>query len=93
MELAISVVLFDNRGMRMARYDWLGWLGIVTILIAYAGITSGWLSLDGWLYPSLNLFGSVAVVVEAGSKKDYQPTILNLAWAAVALVGLARFLR
>lgn len=69
----------------------LGWLGALAILTAYFLITFGYITTASFLYLGLNLFGSIFVFIETFSKKDYQPFVLNLIWAVVALIGILRF--
>lgn len=66
-----------------------GWYGVGAILVAYGLSNFRVIPPAGILYQALNLTGALAIVVEAKSKKDKQPMILNLVWAAIALAMLA----
>ncbi len=70
----------------------IGWLGVFAILLAYILTNFSLLNTGNSTYLFLNLFGSIAVLYEAYTKKDYQPVVLNLIWALVALIGLVRAL-
>lgn len=66
----------------------LGWFGVFSILAAYIGLTLEEFSSDSLVYQFLNLFGSVAILVDAWKDKNYQPVALNLVWGVVAIIGL-----
>lgn len=63
-----------------------GWVGVVTVFGAYLLISFGVIASRSLAYQLLNLFGSLGILIEAFSKKDYQPAILNLIWALAAVV-------
>ncbi len=69
----------------------IGWIGVILIIIAYAGITFGFLKSDNICYLLLNIIGSIFVAYEAYIKRDNQPVILNIIWALVAVFGLIKF--
>jgi hypothetical protein len=66
----------------------LGWIGVSFILAAYALNNFQILSTETDIYRLLNLVGSIAIIIETVSKKDWQPVVLNIVWALVALIGL-----
>lgn len=66
----------------------LGWIGVGLILLAYAGISFNQLQPQSWLYQIMNLSGSVFIIVSSLQKRDYQPVVLNVAWALIAIIGL-----
>lgn len=70
----------------------IGWYGVLAILFAYTLSSLGWLSNQGVVYTLLNLTGSVAVAIEAASKRDRQPVVLNVIWGLIALLSLVRLL-
>lgn len=76
------------------RHHWLvefiGWAGVILILTAYFGVSFGYLSPEHNAFYLLNAVGSVGIVVDAYTKKDYQPVFLNVVWLAIALIGLLR---
>ena len=69
-----------------------GWCGVLTILVAYAAINFGWLSVHSLAYTSLNIIGSVAILIETFAKRDFQPAVLNSIWAIIALIALVRLI-
>ncbi len=65
----------------------LGWLGVSCIVSAYALTTTGVIS-NGLLYQSLNLIGAIGIIVSSLDNKNYQPIVLNLIWAVIAVIGI-----
>ena len=68
----------------------IGWYGISAILIAYSLINLNFLTINNLSYILLNLTGSIGILYNSYKKKDYQPVILNIIWAIIALITLAR---
>jgi hypothetical protein len=64
-----------------------GWYGTLAILVAYAGISLGWLE-RGLLYQLLNLTGAAGVGLVCWYQRTWQAFWLEVAWVAVALVGI-----
>jgi hypothetical protein len=68
----------------------LGWYGVIAIVGAYALANFDVIGVHDLSYQLLNLTGSIGILIEAFSKKDYQPAVLNLIWAAIGIVALFR---
>ena len=66
----------------------LGWVGVGLILLAYAGVSFSQIQPQSWLYQLMNLFGAIFLIIETWQKKDYQPVVLNVVWASIAIIGL-----
>jgi hypothetical protein len=71
----------------------LGWYGVAVILLAYVLVSFSVLVPDDVWYQALNFTGALGIVVDAWSQKNYQPAVLNVIWALVALLGLISMLR
>jgi hypothetical protein len=69
----------------------LGWYGVVAILLAYALLNFDILSNKSLTYQLLNLTGAIGIVIDALDDKNYQPMVLNIVWALVAVFSLAHF--
>ena len=67
-----------------------GWYGVLAILLAYILLTFKVVVADGLPYQLLNLTGSAGIATVALAHKDTQPVVLNVIWAAVALIGILR---
>ena len=70
----------------------LGWYGVVAILASYTLANMGVVSTTNVIYIVLNLTGAIAIAIEAASKRDRQPLVLNVIWAVVALIALVKVL-
>ena len=70
--------------------DLFGVVGVLLILIAYAGATSG--RLDARRAPALllNLAGAVLILLSLYFDFNLSAVLMEAAWALVALIGLAR---
>jgi len=68
----------------------IGWYGVLAILLAYVLISFKVLDANSLPYQLLNLTGAIGLIIETAAKKDTQPVLLNLVWAAVALVAIIR---
>jgi len=65
-----------------------GWIGIAAVFGAYLLVSFGAIGPKDLAYQLLNLFGSLGILIEAFSKKDYQPAVLNVVWALVAIISI-----
>lgn len=72
--------------------DYIGWYGVLAILSAYLLLSLDVLTAKDLGYQLLNLTGAIAIVIEALSKKDKQPAVLNIIWAAIALIAILTIL-
>lgn len=66
----------------------LSWFGIVLILTAYTLNIFEIIQTKSLVYLILNIVGSVFIVFHAFHRRDYQPAILNIIWAVIALINL-----
>jgi len=66
----------------------LGWIGVVCIVLTYGLLTLEVVEI-GLLYQLLNLAGALGIVMSSLDNKNYQPVVLNLIWAGIALIGIA----
>lgn len=69
-----------------------GWYGAVAIVTAYAFSSFGILETSDLLYQLLNLTGAMGIVVVSLYKKAYQPGVLNIVWAIIALVAIIQII-
>ena len=72
--------------------DIVGWIGVIEILVAYALLNFNIFNAQNLIYQILNLTGSCAILFEAYKKKDYEPVILNLVWAIIAIIVILRII-
>lgn len=70
----------------------IGWCGAGAILLAYALISFKLLSSSTFLYQILNGAGALCIAYISFKKKAYQPGILNVIWAIIALIAIIQLL-
>lgn len=73
-------------------FEIIGWYGTVAIIGAYALNSFGIIATSNPWYQILNATGSIGIIVISLRKKVFQSVILNIIWAAIALVGLGQIL-
>lgn len=67
-----------------------GWIGAAAVLTAYCLAAFGVVSGESWQYALLNLIGALGIFIIAAVKKVAQSVVLNIIWAAIALVALVK---
>lgn len=70
----------------------IGWYGVIAILLAYLLNSLGIINISNILYSILNLTGALGVMFKAWKQKDYQPVVLNIVWALIALISILQLL-
>jgi len=78
--------------MRHKAKEYFGWYGVIAILTAYLLVSFNVIVAKSLSYQLLNLTGSLGIIVIATSKKDTQPVVLNIIWAAIAIIAIVRLL-
>jgi hypothetical protein len=76
--------------MKHKAENYFGWYGVLAILLAYLLVSFNVIESKSLGYQLLNLTGALGIVVEALSKKDAQPAVLNIAWATIAALAIIR---
>jgi hypothetical protein len=66
----------------------IGWYGTVAIVTAYALLSFNIISSSNIWYQILNGTGALGIVYISLKKKDYQPGVLNIIWAIIALIAI-----
>lgn len=67
-----------------------GWYGAFVILLAYILVSFNVLQPANIIYLVLNFTGSLGILVISYVNRAYQPAVLNLIWALIALINIAR---
>ena len=70
----------------------LGWYGVAAIISAYALLSFSIVRADSLLFQILNLTGAIGIVTDSLPDRNWQPIVLNLIWATIALLALSRIL-
>lgn len=68
----------------------LGLLGVVLYVGAYFAFQVGLMPGDGYAFPALNLVASVSILASLWAEFNPYSTSVELAWAAISLIGIAR---
>lgn len=79
--------------MALAWYDWVGLLGTAMILGSFVLLQAEKLAGNGLAYQLLNLFGAVGILLSLLGGFNVSVFLLQLAWCAVSIYGIARSLR
>jgi hypothetical protein len=82
----------DFKNKRKYIIESIGWFGVVTILAAYALLSFSVVQSKSYVYIWLNIFGSLALVVQSYVKKDYEPVVLNFVWILLSVVAILHVL-
>ncbi len=75
-----------------ALVDIVGWIGAIALLVAYALISARRVEGDSTSYQSLNLVGSVLLIVNTVYYRAYPSAFLNLVWGAIAVYAIGKVL-
>lgn len=78
--------------MKQKLIEIVGWYGTVAIVLAYALTSFGLFTTNNVFYQLLNFTGALGIVIEALSKKDYQPGVLNIIWTIIAAIAIIRII-
>ncbi len=70
--------------------EWIGWAGVAATLGAYALVSLGFLQGNDPAYQCLNVVGAICVAYDALKQKNWQPVVLNIVWATIALIALGK---
>lgn len=68
----------------------IGWYGTVAIVLAFALVSFEFLSATSIIYQVLNGTGALGIVYISFKKKAYQPGVLNIIWAVIAVIAIIR---
>lgn len=79
--------------MNLQWYDWVGMIGTLMVLGAFFLLQAGRLHGNGLAYQVLNLFGAAAILVSLWGSFNISVFLLEAAWVAVSVYGIARTLR
>jgi hypothetical protein len=70
-----------------------GLIGAALVLSAYFANQRGWLASHDWRFPLANLIGSGLILVSLSEDWNLPSAVIEAAWAAVSIMGLARSIR
>ena len=70
--------------------DIIGWVGALSVLIAYAMISIRRWEGDSRRYQGLNLLGGICLIVNTIYFGAYPSSFVNLVWVGIAIFSLTR---
>lgn len=70
-----------------------GLIGAALVLSAYFANQRGWLASHDWRFPLANLIGAALILVSLSQDWNLPAAVIEAAWAAVSIMGLARSVR
>lgn len=71
----------------------IGLVGAGLVLVAYFGLTAGKLREDGYVFPLLNMSGSLGVLMSLTAQWNLSSAVINSAWVVISLAGMVRLYR
>ncbi len=74
-------------------FELLGWIGMITFLVAYYGISSGKMKVNSLVYQWMNLGGAIAVGLSVLNKHAWPAFALEVVWGAIAVVMILRLIK
>ena len=69
-----------------------GWYGALAILGAYTSASFEVLEPTSLIFQLLNVTGAFGIMTVSLCKRAYQPAVLNIVWAIVAIVAILNLL-
>ena len=73
-------------------FEILGWYGMIAVIVAYGLVSYSIINGDSALFQLLNITGSFWLLTIAWVKKVYQSVALNIVWAIIGIIALAKIL-
>lgn len=69
-----------------------GWYGAIAIVTAYFLVSFSYIESTGIAYQILNATGALGIALVSLHKRAYQPGVLNMIWAAIAVAAIVKIL-
>ena len=73
--------------------DIIGWIGAVSLLLAYGMISAGKFKAEDLNYQGLNVVGSLGLIVNSTWYGAFPSAALNVVWIGIGLFALRRVLK
>jgi paired small multidrug resistance pump len=71
-------------------YDFVGFAGVILVLLAYAALQARKMSGDGVMYSLLNLVGAAGILVPVwyAAEMNWSVLLIETAWMAISAYGI-----
>jgi hypothetical protein len=73
--------------------DIIGWVGVASLLLAYALVSTRKVQGDSMTYQFLNMLGSALLIVNSFHYKAFPSVGVNIAWIGIAIYSMIRIRR
>ncbi len=73
--------------------DVIGWIGVISLLLAYALVSASKVQGDSIVYQLMNLVGSALLIVNSFHYKAFPSVGVNIVWIGIAAYTMARVKR
>lgn len=73
--------------------DIIGWVGVASLLLAYALVSMRKVQGDSMTYQFLNMLGSALLIVNSFHYKAFPSVGVNIAWIGIAIYSMIRIRR
>jgi len=76
--------------MNLQWFDFIGFAGVLLVLLAYLALQTERLSGNGFMYSLLNLLGGAGILVPVvyAEKMNYSVMFIEVAWILISLYGM-----
>ncbi len=74
-------------------FDFVGFLGVLLVLLAYLGLQVRCMRGDGFMYSFLNMIGAIGILVSVvyAEKMNYSVLLIEGAWVLISVYGIYQF--
>ncbi len=69
--------------------DIVGWIGAITLLLAYAAVSRGTTQGTSFRYQLANALGSVCLLINAAYYRAFPSSFVNFVWIGIAIATIA----
>jgi uncharacterized membrane protein len=74
-------------------FQFVGFVGVGLLVIAYFALQSGKIKGDDWRYPATNLVGALLILFSLYETPNVPSIVIELIWVSISSYGLYRALR
>ena len=76
--------------MDLQWFDFVGFAGVLLVLLAYLALQTQRMRGDGMMYSVLNMFGAIGILIPViyAEHMNYSVLFIEAAWIAISLYGM-----